>query len=388
MSKKIIVMLTVLCLMVSCFAVPVSASGVYCINGVCVRCEDFKSSPGNCRAYAENLYRKIWGTGFSSDFYDDDNLLRNLEEEDLILTEEHLKKYISRAELGSAFRVSSKRFLHRNDGSAGHTQLIVQKDENGFTVLEGGMRDYPYRREYYYTWSEFVSAHWLGGRYGYIKYIKWPGAPEYDENYDGEAPEIKGIDVTVREDGSGFDAAFRAADDKGVEEAYICVWPEGRTEAEGTVLPCTWDGTVAKAEFTAPDEGKVYYVRCCAVDAWGNVGGAGEEPEFVSLYVPEVRFQGVCQVTSEAAVLCDLPGKVNPAARLLDASAENGSYLFVDGVYRDGDGAEWYALSDGRWVRKSDVRYDTFLSLVNWVLAVEVTKRVFWCDGQILFVGK
>lgn len=387
MNKRTILILLVLCQMLSCFAIPASASGVYCINDVCVACEDFTSRPGNCRAYAEKLYEKIWGTGFSSDFYDDDNMLRNLEDEDLVLTEEHLKEYISQAELGSAFRVSSKRFLHRNDGSAGHTQLIVQKDENGFTVLEGGMRDYPYRREYYYTWSEFVSTHWLGGQYGYIKYIKWPGAPEYDENYDVEPPEISGIEVNVREDGSGFTASFRAVDDTAVEQAYIRVWPQNKTAEDAAIYPCTWDGRTGKAEFTAQDDTKVYYLQCCASDARGNIGGEEQEAELVSLYVPDVGFLGICQVTSEDAVICDTPSGLNPVTRTRGATTEPGTYLYVEGIYRDGDGTKWYALPDGQWICESDVRYNTFLSFINWAFAPEVKKSVLWRDGQVLFAG-
>ena len=56
----------------------------------------------------------------------------------------------------------------------GHSQIIVQKDDSGFTVFEGGLSNYPYCREKYYTWNEYVNTGWLGGTYSYIKYVKWP----------------------------------------------------------------------------------------------------------------------------------------------------------------------------------------------------------------------
>ena len=57
-----------------------------------------------------------------------------------------------------------------------YSQIIVQKDEAGFTVVQGGLSEYPYCNEEYYTWSEYIEASWLGGRYEFIKYIQWPGA--------------------------------------------------------------------------------------------------------------------------------------------------------------------------------------------------------------------
>ena len=71
-------------------------------------------------------------------------------------------------------RLGSSEYLHGGDGW-GHSQIIVQKDSNGFTVLQGGLSASPYRNERYYTWSEYLNS-W---NYAYIKYIKWPGAPAY-----------------------------------------------------------------------------------------------------------------------------------------------------------------------------------------------------------------
>ena len=107
--------------------------------------------------------------------------MRNLSDGELTLTVNHLKSYVSNASLGSCLRICNSEYLHGSDGW-GHSQIIVQKDMNGFAVLEGGLSASPYCREKYYTWSEYCNTGWLGGTYQYIKYIKWPGAPAYSQN--------------------------------------------------------------------------------------------------------------------------------------------------------------------------------------------------------------
>ncbi len=170
-------------------ALRAQASNAYYINGVYVHYDDFSSSRNECWVYANQLYNKIWGKKFTSDFQDGDNFLRNLRDEELTLTREHLIEYVSHAELGSVLRICNSNYLHSNDGW-GHSQIIVQKDANGFTVLEGGLSTYPYCREKYYTWQEYCSTSWLGGKYAYVKYIKWPGARAYAPGSDGSFSDV------------------------------------------------------------------------------------------------------------------------------------------------------------------------------------------------------
>ena len=161
------------------YSVTVSnASNTYNINGKQVHWDDFSSSPQECWAYANNVYNKIWGQRFSNAFNDSSNSLRNLSDSQLTLTAEHLKAYVSNAALGACLRVCNSEYLHGTDGW-GHSQIIVQKDANGFTVFEGGLDASPHCREQYYTWTGYMNTNWLGGTYKYIKYIKWPGAPAY-----------------------------------------------------------------------------------------------------------------------------------------------------------------------------------------------------------------
>ncbi|MBQ9469272.1 MAG: InlB B-repeat-containing protein [Clostridia bacterium] len=156
----------------------------YEINGVIINAASVSSSPNECWAYANGIYALIWGQNFNSYFDSEDNLLRGLRDEELTLTAEHLKEYISAAPLGCSLRVCNEPNLHANDGyingaRPGHNQIIVAKDEEGFTVVQGGLTPEPHFREDRYTWQEFIDCWWLGGTYNYIKYIKWPKAPSY-----------------------------------------------------------------------------------------------------------------------------------------------------------------------------------------------------------------
>ena len=78
--------------------------------------------------------------------------------------------------------------------AGGHSQIIVQKDSNGFTVLQGGLSASPYRNERYYTWSEYLNS-W---NYAYIKYIKWPGAPAYSGGTVPGKPMLLGYEECIR----------------------------------------------------------------------------------------------------------------------------------------------------------------------------------------------
>ncbi len=174
MRKRLLSFVLAVLMIATLLPVTALAYTTYYINGVAVRCDDFDSSPNECWTYANNIYNKIWGQQFNSLFDDSANSLRNLSDSELALTAEHLRNYVSNAALGSALRICSSEYLHGGDGW-GHSQIIVQKDSNGFTVLQGGLSASPYRNERYYTWSEYLNS-W---NYAYIKYIKWPGAPAY-----------------------------------------------------------------------------------------------------------------------------------------------------------------------------------------------------------------
>ena len=175
--KRVVSVFLVLVLL-SQVILTVNAANTYHINGVDVRYSDYTSKPNDCWNYANNFYKKIWGVNFNNSFTESSNSLRGLSDEDLTLTADHLKEYVTNAALGSCLRICDEEYLHGSDGW-GHSQIIVQKDSNGFTVFEGGLSSEPYCREKYYTWNEYINTKFLG-KYEYIKYIKWPGAEKYE----------------------------------------------------------------------------------------------------------------------------------------------------------------------------------------------------------------
>ena len=178
MKKQICSLLLALLMVVTMLPVTAMASNSYYINGKTVHYDDFASSPNECWVYANNIYNKIWGQRFSNDFGDANNSLRNLSDSELTLTSAHLKAYVSNAKLGAVLRICNSEYLHGSDGW-GHSQIIVQKDSNGFTVFEGGLSASPYCREKYYTWGGYLNSY----SYAYIKYIKWPGASAYVDSH-------------------------------------------------------------------------------------------------------------------------------------------------------------------------------------------------------------
>ena len=389
MAKRFFTLLLAVCLLAAAVPVSADASTAYYINNAIVRCDDFTSRPNNCRAYAEKMYQKIWGTTFGNSFYAENNFLRNLEKEQLTLTEEHLKEYVSHAELGSTIRVSSEYFLYRNDGRLGHSQIIVQKDANGFTVLEGGLAAYPYYGENYYTWSDYVNAHWLGGRYGYIKYIKWPDAPAYFDGYGDDFPTVSDPVITVNKDLTGFSVSYTASDDREVTGAYVLVWPQGTLKTNASVHPCEFDGTTATVSVTCDTSGivKNFYVQWCAVDQNGNVGGKDLAPRMVCLYEPTVNCLGRCQIKVADAPVCTAPYMEVNGEETIKYRVSEGGRMSVTGILRNADGQRWYQLTNGLWISEEYVRYDTFHSFIDWLYSSDPNKQIIYMDGQILFIG-
>ncbi len=189
MKKRILSLLLALLMLASLVPTAALASTAYYINGKYVHWDDYSSSESECWAYAQNFYTKIWGTNFSSYRGTSDDSLRDLSKSEHALTADNLKAYVSNASLGASLRICNDEYYDSSDGW-GHSQIIVQKDSNGFTVFEGGLTAAPHCREKYYTWSEYASTSWLGGTYSYIKYIKWPGAEAYSTGSETPAVSV------------------------------------------------------------------------------------------------------------------------------------------------------------------------------------------------------
>lgn len=193
MKKRIVSFLLALIMVLGMLPVTGSveiaeAATAYTINGRTIRYTDV-GWPGNgeCWEYANRIYNLIWSKQFSSDFVGDStnghNLLRNLPDSELSLTAENLKKYVSKAVPGSVLRMCCSHMVHSDDGIdncvAGHNVVIVAITDSGFTYFESENSGTSEKTK---TWSDFVYYNNFYNRCTHIKYIKWPGAPEYSSN--------------------------------------------------------------------------------------------------------------------------------------------------------------------------------------------------------------
>ena len=124
-----------------------------------------------CYFYAELLYKKIWGSTGGAD------LLRNIPADQKRITADNLKKYLSAAAPGAHFRVGVK-----TDGSGygAHSMMFLSAGADGATFWEGNYDGTGRVRINYFSWSSLAS--YLSGK-NYIVFIKWPGAPEYEDKY-------------------------------------------------------------------------------------------------------------------------------------------------------------------------------------------------------------
>lgn len=114
----------------------------YVINGRTIPLAGYEVGKpwDNCWTFARQVYYEIWGT------MDGKNILEDIS--DLSITEENTKRFIESAELGSNIRVEDGKDINR------HSLILVQKDNNGFTVYHGN-----YNSQIsitYYTYKEFA----------------------------------------------------------------------------------------------------------------------------------------------------------------------------------------------------------------------------------------
>lgn len=307
MKKRLICTLLAAIMCITLLPVGAFAAKTYTINGKNVRFDDFYSSPHECWAYASKVYRKIWGESFTNQFGDTNNMLRKKHDSELKLTVEHLKEYVSAAPVGSCLRICNGQYLHAGD-DWGHSQIIVQKDNKGFTVFEGGLSAYPYCREKYYTWKEYIKTDWLGGTYRYIKYIKFPGVnPETPEVTAGN----KASNGKVRLTWDRVPGAMQY-------EIYRAESKDGKFEKTYSVTGTSYTNTSAKA-------GKKYYYKVRAINAVGKAGKFSEVVYRVcDLPQPVLKRSNVAD-TGKVKISWDA---IDGAAKyeVYRATSENGSY--------------------------------------------------------------
>ena len=176
------------------------AANSYVVRGVTVPLTDagdnykLGGNYWNCWEFAQTVYKRIWGTGFTSYRGTNDDMLRNVPAGDSrLLTAENVKKYISFAEVGAVIRIAD--YIDGDDGYNGgkatkiHSQILVYKDANGFATYENRANSVGGTSMDYLTWAEYARR-WGGawGNYKYFKYIKWPGAPSFSSDEPTSKP--------------------------------------------------------------------------------------------------------------------------------------------------------------------------------------------------------
>ena len=144
---------------------------------------------GNCWAFAQMVYKKVWDTNFTYYRNTNDDMLRNVTGGAARkVTAENAKKFITAAAPGAVIRMCGE-YIEGSDGLNGgkttklHSVMLVSKDSNGCVIYDSnvnyGTEKNPdcRTRLRHYTWKEFESTF---GVFKYFKYIKWPGSEPYN----------------------------------------------------------------------------------------------------------------------------------------------------------------------------------------------------------------
>ena len=155
--------------------------GAETVNAICnLPLEDYPDGAsypaGQCWAFARLVYKRYWGYEFDNNQYSSDNLIRDIpiNAESRRATAANLKKYISECPIGSCVRIS--RTLDyvgiANDGDAGHSFIVVARDDAGFVCYDaaGGRVNVIYYTYDYYASGIYVDGLAIGN--AYIKYVK------------------------------------------------------------------------------------------------------------------------------------------------------------------------------------------------------------------------
>ncbi|MEG1633596.1 MAG: S-layer homology domain-containing protein [Oscillospiraceae bacterium] len=289
MRKRIITAMLTLGFMLSLApALTGAALADYEVNGLQIPLPGYEvgAYANNCRTFAGEIYRLLWNAELSSYRGTDDDMLRELPEgEARRITPENTKAYISAAALGSAIRICDNIDGNDSQGTKMHSQILAQRDEEGFTVYEGNIGSRV--RLKYFTWDEYVAS-W--GRYTYFKYIKWPGAlpfgsPDIDwslPRYTDVGPDEWYFNCVGRTSAAGFisgvgDGRFAPEGELTNAEAVklaacICQWQRegaitlrsvggaqwwteyaGYAQSSGVCpkLPTAWTASITRGELAA-----------------------------------------------------------------------------------------------------------------------------------------
>lgn len=162
--------------MLSGFSLTAQAAASYQVEGVSLPLKkhpDGGRSYGKdkCWAFAEMVYKKIWRQSLTCYRDTADDFLRGVPTgQDRAITAKNTKLFVEQIPLGANIRVADNINGGDRNGRNRHSQILVQKDESGFTVYESVNKMVRVR---YYTWQQYAAKY---AHYKYFKYIKFPTA--------------------------------------------------------------------------------------------------------------------------------------------------------------------------------------------------------------------
>ena len=160
----------------------------FTVNGKVIN-EDSVEPQGKdgCVKYAKKMYEIIWGVEYNNKITGDSatgyNMLSELSGEERKIDPGTAWKYISQAAVGAVIRTDDTATSADGDGGNGHSLIIVEITQDGFTALEHWSSKGGVTQEY--TWEEFAHSETNESFHPYFKYIKWPGAHTYTEPKSG-----------------------------------------------------------------------------------------------------------------------------------------------------------------------------------------------------------
>ena len=247
------------------------AFSTYTVQGKRVAANSIDSpGAGQCFAYANQMYRLIWGFGFDESTFlgtEDKglNMLRNLAESDRTLTAEHIRSFINASELGAVIRITACNPScpnWNNDGCAahnyGHNLILVEKNGSGFTTFDNWNAAV---RERTWSWDSFCGE--MSKKYPNIKYIKWPHAPQYNgqSNEYNAKPEQPILTIAPASDLQSTSFTWESTKNTSYYDIHI-------RDANGKSIMD--DSTGKGTSYTTKLPAGVYYAYVGAVNTYGD----------------------------------------------------------------------------------------------------------------------
>ena len=166
--------------MLPSYALKADAAAAYIVQGTTIPLADYPDGgpsygANQCWAFAQMVYKTIWGgQGFTAYRATADDMLRNVATGSArALTAGNIQNFITAAALGATLRITDNIEGNDMNGTYLHSQILVQKDANGFTIYDSTSTQI---RIKYYTWAQYASGY---ANYKYFKYIKYPNAAVY-----------------------------------------------------------------------------------------------------------------------------------------------------------------------------------------------------------------